>query len=138
MNSDRISGYQKAIGLLPREDEHDLKKQFNSKILESYHYMNELVDLVHKMGGNVVLGGTISGKFYRAWMDFNSLFDGGNRDTILKNCIYGEEAAKRAYEMALVDHEVTVEVKKLILRQKNELKDSLKTFHELKSVIYII
>ena len=46
---------------------------------------------------------TTSGKIYKAWMDVKAIFTGHYRHTLLSNCEFGEDAAQKAYKIALKD-----------------------------------
>lgn len=124
INNDRIEGYQKATNELKDGQDSDLKSLFSSMISESQQYKRELEDLVTEYGGETADGTTASGKLYRAWMDVKAMFTGGDRKTVLSNCEAGEDAAQRAYKMALEDDEVMVRTKDLIGQQKSAMRTS--------------
>lgn len=123
INNDRIKGYQTACNELRTEDE-DLRTLFTSMIDESRGYNDELSTKIQQFGGSTTEGTTMSGKLYRTWMEAKALFTGGDRTTVLNNCEGGEDAAQKAYEMALNDDDVMQETKSLISRQKDSLKQS--------------
>lgn len=124
INNDRIEGYQRAINELPDGENADLKSLFGSMIDESQGYKQELQNLVMEYGGETADGTTASGKLYRAWMDVKALFTGGDEKTVLGNCEAGEDAAQRAYQMALDDDDIMQRTKDLIRTQKTSLKGS--------------
>lgn len=124
INNDRIVGYQKAIDELKDGQDSDLRALFDNMISESEVYRRELEDLVVEYGGTPEDGTTTSGKFYRAWMDVKAVFTGGDRETVLNNCETGEDAAQKAYQMALDDEDVMPRTKELIRQQKSALKAS--------------
>lgn len=64
-------------------------------------------------------------------MDVKAVFTGGDRATVLSNCEAGEDAAQRAYQMALNDEDVMPETKDLIARQKQQL---LASHNEIKAL----
>ncbi|WP_114790163.1 PA2169 family four-helix-bundle protein [Niabella yanshanensis] len=124
INNDRIVGYQKGIDELKDGQDADLKSLFGSMISESTSYKKDLEDLVVEYGGSPTDGTTVSGKLYRAWMDVKAVFTGGDRETVLNNCEAGEDAAQKAYQMALDDEAVMPRTKELIRQQKSALKAS--------------
>ena len=124
INNDRIVGYQKGIDELKDGQDADLKSLFSNMISESTVYKKELEDLVIEYGGSPADGTTNSGKLYRAWMDVKAVFTGGDRETVLNNCETGEDAAQKAYQMALDDEDVMPRTRELIRRQKSALKAS--------------
>ncbi|HEY0732195.1 MAG TPA: PA2169 family four-helix-bundle protein, partial [Chitinophagaceae bacterium] len=114
--------YGKAIDELKPEDA-DLAALFNRYINESKQYSDELTHEVTRLGGDPADGTTNSGKIYRVWMDLKAAITGKDRQTILNNCEFGEDAAQKAYDMALnSDTELDPPLRDLIVRQKTQLK----------------
>ena len=122
INNDRVEGYEKAIDELKDADA-DLKTLFQRYVSESRQYAGELKDEVQRLGGDPADGTTNSGKIYRVWMDLKAAITGKDRQTILNNCEFGEDAAQKAYDTAL-NSDVTFEptLRELIVRQKAALK----------------
>lgn len=123
INNDRIAGYQKAIDELKDEDA-DLKSVFLKMVGESQQLKSALVNEVKSAGLEPEEGTTASGKIYRAWMDVKALFTGADRKTILNNCETGEDAAQKAYKMALESDELMAQHRNLIQEQKTTLRQS--------------
>lgn len=123
INNDRIVGYQKASEELEPEDQ-DLKTLFAEMIRQSQNNKSELTQEVQVLGAEPETGTSNSGKIYRAWMDLKAVFTGHDRETILNNCEFGEDAAKRAYKMALETDGLSANLVELISDQKVALKDS--------------
>lgn len=122
INHDRVVGYEKAIDELKAEDA-DLKALFQRYITESRQYAQELTQEVSRLGANPADGTTNSGKIYRVWMDLKAAITGKDRKTILDNCEFGEDAAQKAYDLALnSDLELEPPLRDLIVRQKAVLK----------------
>lgn len=122
INHDRVEGYKKAIDELKNEDG-DLKTLFSRYIQESNQYASELTTEVSRLGGDPADGTTNSGKIYRVWMDLKAAISGDDRKAVLENCEFGEDAAQKAYDMALnSDVELESTLRDLIVRQKAQLK----------------
>jgi len=121
INNDRIVGYEKAISELKAEDS-DLTDLFNEMINESNEYKIDLATLVASSGEDVDTGTTTSGKIYRAWMDLKAVFTGHDRKTVLANCEFGEDAAQKAYKLALEETDLNADVRALISDQKQKLR----------------
>lgn len=124
INNDRIEGYERAIKELKDGEDTDLKALFTNMVSESVNYKRELQSLVKEYGGETEEGTTTSGKLYRTWMDVKAVFTGGDRKTVLSNCEAGEDAAQRAYKMALEDEDVMEQTKELIRQQKSAMRTS--------------
>jgi uncharacterized protein (TIGR02284 family) len=123
INNDRVAGYEKAIEELQPEDS-DLKALFVRMVGESHKHKLALASAVQGTGTELETGTTTSGKIYRAWMDVKAVFTGHDRKTILNNCEAGEDAAQRAYKMALQEEGLSAATRDLIAQQKEELRAS--------------
>ena len=123
INHDRVVGYEKAIEELKDADT-DLSTLFHRYITESRGYADELTHEVTRLGGDPAEGTTNSGKIYRVWMDLKAAVTGHDRKTVLENCEFGEDAAQKAYDMALNTDDANYEapLRDLIVRQKAQLK----------------
>lgn len=123
INNDRVAGYEKAIEELKSEDA-DLKTLFVKMIGESHKHKMALATEVQALGEDAESGTTNSGKIYRAWMDVKAIFSGHDRKTVLNNCEFGEDAAQKAYKMALEEEGLSADLRSLITEQKAELRVS--------------
>lgn len=136
INHDRVVGYEKAIDELKAEDG-DLKNLFNRYINESRQFAQELTQEVNRLGGDPADGTTNSGKIYRVWMDLKAAISGKDRKAILDNCEFGEDAAQKAYDMALnADVEFEPSLRDLIVKQKATLKaghDEVKRLRDIQA-----
>jgi uncharacterized protein (TIGR02284 family) len=134
INNDRIVGYEKALDELKEETE-DLRPLFLRYAQESRGYARELTTEVNRLGGEATDGTTNSGKIYRVWMDLKAVVAGKDRKATLENCEFGEDAAQKAYDMALnSDEQLEPSLRDLIVRQKTELRiahDEVKRLRDL-------
>ena len=123
INNDRIEGYTKA----QKESEDntpDLINTFQQMVKQSEDCANDLKAMIMRTGGEVATGSTFMGKIYRTWMDLKITFSADDRKNILASCEFGEDAAQKAYKMALGEKELTDEARILISSQKTELRTS--------------
>ena len=138
INHDRVVGYEKAIEEL-KDGDADLKTLFGRYASDSNQYAQELTQEVSRLGGDPAQGTTNSGKIYRVWMDLKSAIAGKDRKTILDNCEFGEDAAQKAYDLALnADVELEPSLRDLIVRQKATLKtghDEVKRLRDLQAAV---
>ena len=123
INNDRVVGYQKAIDELKEEDS-DLKTVFVEMIGQSHTHKAALAQEVQVLGADAETGTTASGKIYRAWMDVKAVFTGHDRETVLNNCEFGEDAAQKAYKTALETEGLSADLRSLITEQKADLRTS--------------
>jgi len=121
INNDRIEGYETAS---KETQEADLKTLFAKFISTSQKCNRELVSEVNMLGGKVAKGTTISGKFFRVWMDVKAALTGKDRKVILDSCEYGEDKAREIYDKVLEneDEYLSAEQHFMINAQKSFLK----------------
>ena len=68
---------------------------------------------------------TAAGKIFRAWMDIKAAITESDRLSILASCEFGEDAAQRAYEAALLSPSLTEDgTRQLIAKEQASLKKS--------------
>ena len=123
INNDRINGYEKALKEL-KDVESDFRDLFTGYIDQSRNLRNALGNEVQALGVKMEDGTTSSGKIYRAWMDVKALFTGSDRQAILNNCEFGEDAAQKAYKSALNTEGLPAYIFALLSRQKDDLRKS--------------
>lgn len=137
INNDRIVGYEKAIDELKPEDE-DLKLLFRRYTMESKQYVTELNTEVVRLGAMPADGTTNSGKIYRVWMDLKTAITGKDRKAILENCVFGEDAAQKAYDLALnSDIDLDPMIREMMVQQKASLRighDEVKRLRDLHKI----
>ena len=123
INNDRIEGYERGRKEL-KDGDADLKSLFLNMIGESQKYKMALATEVSALGEDIETGTTNSGKIYRVWMDVKAMFTGNDRQTVLNNCEFGEDAAQNAYKMALEEEDLPSNIRELISDQKASLRTS--------------
>lgn len=134
INNDRTTGYERAMEEVENIDV-DLKGIFSKMANDSRGYKSALADLVAKHGGEVAEGRTVSGSIYQAWMSVKATFSAKDRQAALESCEFGEDAAQKAYKLALEsDADMNTEVRQLIANQKDELKSAHDTIKKLRDV----
>jgi uncharacterized protein (TIGR02284 family) len=122
INRDRAAGYQKAMNELKPTDI-DLKTMFANMAGASVENEHELALEISELGGTPVSESIPSGKIYRIWMDIRSGLSSRDRRSVLSLCEFGEDAALKAYKLALEsDVPIPDEVRQLIEDQQEELQ----------------
>jgi uncharacterized protein (TIGR02284 family) len=133
IHNDRIKGYTRAIEEL-KDGDQDLKGIFMAMIDESRNIRMALGQEVQALGGNMEDSTTNSGKIYRAWMDVKAVFTGHSRKTVLENCEFGEDAAQKAYRMALSENDLPAFLRQMLTEQQQMLKASHDEIKSLRDV----
>jgi uncharacterized protein (TIGR02284 family) len=124
INHDRTEGYHKAVEELKPTDI-DLKTMFTNMANTSVQYANALAAEVRNLGGTPASDSTQSGKLYRVWMDIKSGMSARDRKSVLALCEFGEDAALKAYNLALEsDAEIQPDIRQLIVDQRSSIQSS--------------
>lgn len=124
INHDRTEGYHKAVEELKPTDI-DLKTMFTNMANSSVQYANALSTEVRNLGGNPASDSTQSGKLYRVWMDIKSGISARDRKSVLALCEFGEDAALKAYNLALESEaEISADIRQLIVEQRGAIQNS--------------
>ena len=138
INRDRTAGYMKAVEELKPTDI-DLKTMFTNMANHSAQFTSELTAEVAKLGGDPASDSTQSGKVYRVWMDIKSSVTGNDRKSILDLCEFGEDAALKAYYMALEsDAEIPADLRQLIISQRSNIQtahDVVKRYRDMHEAV---
>lgn len=138
INHDRTEGYHKAVEELKPTDI-DLKTMFTNMANTSVQYANALAAEVRNLGGSPASDSTQSGKLYRVWMDIRSGISARDRKSVLALCEFGEDAALKAYNLALEsDAEIPAEVRQLIVDQRSSIQsahDVVKRYRDMHEAV---
>ena len=121
INNDRIEGYERAMS---ETEDTQLKSVFNTMAQESRRFKNELIGEVLKLEGTPEEGTTISGKIFRAWMDFKAAVAMKKRHAIIGSCETGEDVAVETYREILNSGKLPSKYFSLVKEQENSLRKS--------------
>ncbi len=132
INNDRFEGYKKAAD---ETTDLDLKALFSKYSLQSRSFASELRNLIPFTEEAADRDETtVSGKFYRAWMDVKSALASKDKKAILSSCEFGEDMAKKTYNDILDKPEdVPSDVLSIMKKQRMELQaahNSIKTLRD--------
>jgi uncharacterized protein (TIGR02284 family) len=138
INHDRTEGYHKAVEELKPTDI-DLKTMFTNMANTSVQYANALSAEVRNLGGDPASDSTQSGKLYRVWMDIRSGISARDRKSVLALCEFGEDAALKAYNLALEsDAEIPADIRQVIMDQKSSIQsahDVVKRYRDMHEAV---
>jgi len=118
INNDRVTGYKRALEDISQPQCQELFQKF---LQQSQHHIAELQELIHLFGGEAASGTTMSGKFYRTWLDLKTKFGGNGILSVLDNCEHGEEVTENAYREAIDDKELIWQDKRVETLLDNHL-----------------
>ena len=121
---DGKAGYENAA-----EDvkDSDVQNLFMKISKERASYAMQLRNKIFELGGkseNSGEGGAL-GSIHRLWIDMKATFTSGDKDSIIKACTTGEEAAIKSFKEAIDDDKVSVILKQLITEQLHGIERAL-------------
>ncbi|NOT76040.1 MAG: PA2169 family four-helix-bundle protein [Cyclobacteriaceae bacterium] len=132
INNDRIRQYKKATKEIA---DLDWRTLFLSNIDESKKFGMELSLEIMRNGGEPKVGSTTtSGKIYRFWMEIKDTLTGKDRESILNECEFVEDAVLRAYERAMQRKDFSVDISRLLGRQLELLRESHATINRYRDM----
>jgi len=122
INSDRIKEYRKAVKEIA---DFEWRTIFLSNIDESRKFSMELSLAIMQNGGEPKMNSTTTtGKIYRLWTEIKDTFTGRDRESILNECEFVEDAVLKAYSKAMEHEDIKDELRKVIGRQQEALHSS--------------
>ncbi len=134
ITNDRIGGYL-AIEESVWQIRSSLKETYDEKLRQSYEMKNELINLIHNLGGKPKDHSTVLGSIHQSWIEFKNNLTAISRDGGLNDVIAGEEAAISAYQKALDGGNLSPEIASIILDHLHHLKASYKKLDDLNAEI---
>jgi len=116
INNDRVAGFTHATREL-QEKELDVRNLFMELRNQSRENVHALGRAIHKSGGKVEMAMSGGATLHRVWLDLKCSFTGHSRKSILSECERGEDAIKKAYQVALSAGDIfPPEVRELVLQ----------------------
>lgn len=99
----------------------DVKDKELAAMLLSYSrqrgsFVNELRNVINKLGGTTEFNGSILGILHRRWMDVKFGVAGSNPDSVLSECLRGEKSAINKYEIHLAQ-DLQADIKDIVNKQ---------------------
>ncbi|OON69327.1 PA2169 family four-helix-bundle protein [Hymenobacter sp. CRA2] len=127
-------GYSEA---LTDVKDQDLKDIFKKYAVQRDGYLTELENAMHNLNlhpadTNEDKTDSIIGSAHRTWINLKGLVTGNDRKAILDECERGEDYAKKAYEKASQAQGLPNEIKAIIDKQAQGIKEAHDTIRGLR------
>ncbi|KAA9327473.1 PA2169 family four-helix-bundle protein [Hymenobacter busanensis] len=127
-------GYSEA---LTDVKDQDLKEVFKKYALQRDGYLTELESAMHNLNMHPEEAkeskvDSVVGTAHRAWINIKSVVTGNDRHAILAECERGEDYAKKAYETASKAEGIPSEIKAIIDKQAQGIKEAHDTIRGLR------
>jgi uncharacterized protein (TIGR02284 family) len=102
-----------------------LKAMFSRYAAERAEFAAQLQALVAITGNQPESGTGPLGALHRVWVDIKSSLVTNDEQSVLKECIRGDETAVSAYETVLKEHLLTAEQQNIVSQQLKLTRDAL-------------
>lgn len=126
-SKDGHQGYAKAVELAESKP---LKDFFAENSAQRAKFALELEGLLRMESTEPDDSATLAGRVHQHWMSLVSKVSKGD-DKLLSECLRGEEAAISDYQNALDSMELAPRVAEVIERQRDRIKEEMKTLSNL-------
>lgn len=133
INNDRVAGFEKVLADIDDENS-DLKGVFQAYAIQSRKFSQELTVYSALRGADTDTGNSVSGALHRAWIDVKSLFGGSDRESILNEAERGEDAIKKAYQVALNEGALSGDALHTVTAQAQEIYEAHDRIKALRDV----
>jgi uncharacterized protein (TIGR02284 family) len=128
-----------------REAAENIRNSEYKVVFENYAqqrgmFASELESEIRRLGGDEDssnlegVWNDIVGAAHRTWINLKSAISSGDAKAILNECETGEDAAVKAYQKALEDREVSMEVSTLIRNQYAAVKEAHDRIRSLRNL----
>ncbi len=130
--NDGIAGYERAV----KETKNpQFETYYQDLVQQRRKFANELNALIGRFGGTAETDTTIKGKFFRQWMDIKAAFTDSDERAILDSNMYGEEWAQKAFNDALDNPNLPMDVRQLLERQRQLSTEAYRRQEQMKAAM---
>jgi uncharacterized protein (TIGR02284 family) len=130
--NDGIAGYERAV----KETKNpQFETYYQDLVQQRRTFANELNALIGRFGGAAETDTTIKGKFFRQWMDIKAAFTDSDERAILDSNMYGEEWAQKAFNDALDNPNLPMDVRQLLERQRQLSTEAYRRQEQMKAAM---
>jgi uncharacterized protein (TIGR02284 family) len=130
--NDRREGYERAA----KESKNpDFQAYYRDLANQSQDWASDLNQITQQYGGRAETDTTVKGKFYRGWMDVKAALTGNDEKAIIDNNLYGEEWALKAYNDALDNNELPMDIRQLVERQRQSSQQTYNRLQQMKAAL---
>lgn len=115
-------------------DTGELKALFTTYSIQRAEFADKLRTVIREAGGNADNEwGDPIGALHRTWIDIKTALSSNDNKAVLDACITGEKAAVEAYDKALEDENLSLELRQLIMQQRSQIKEALQHINVLEN-----
>ena len=118
-----------------KTDSPTLKKWLQQKADERHEFAEDIHTELKKLGSEPKASGSFAGTAHRVWIDVKTFLSTNQDETILEECIRGDEASVEEYRDQLRAPYMAGTVVGVLADQKKRIEQSLETFRRLEDLV---
>ena len=124
-NYDAEKGYKQAL-----EDAEDirLREFLKKKAIQRNRFATELDLQLRELNAVPVDVGSVAAEIHRSWMDLKAILSTNRDESLLEECLRGENFSKKEYQEKLSNHRFPPSVLEIL---QNQLVDISETINEI-------
>jgi uncharacterized protein (TIGR02284 family) len=130
-NYDAEKGFKNAI--TNAEDNH-LKEFLKNQSVKRHRFATELDHEIRSLNEKPIESGSTTAKLHRTWMDFKSSVTKNSDESVLEECIRGEEASAKEYRETLDQNHFPPNIENVLNNHLNEIHSTLSQVKTLESL----
>lgn len=127
-NYDAEQGYHKAA---EHVKDPDLKRLFEVYSDQRYHFGHDLKGEIKRLGGELDKGSSFASHVHRTWMDLKSAVTSDDTESMLEECVRGENAAVEDYKEVLNSTNLPESTRVILHDHISKIEESLYLINEL-------
>jgi uncharacterized protein (TIGR02284 family) len=114
-------------------EDQDLKQVFKKYAVQRDGYLTELEDQMHQLNLKAEEDTSLLSSVHRAFINIKAAVTSKDRESILNECERGEEYAVKAYQTALAAENLPGQLKSIIEKQYQGVREALDTIKSLRT-----
>ena len=127
-NVDAVRGYKEAAKDVKNPS---LKTFLERNASSRQSFVQDLKQEVVSLGGDPKDDTSVAADLHRGWINFKTALSGNDEESVLEECIRGEEAALKEYDSVMKDYEIPQGLRSKMQTQRDQIQQ---THTELKSM----
>jgi len=130
-NYDAEKGFKNAI---TNAEDNNLKEFLKNQSVKRHRFATELDNELRSLNEKPIESGSTTAKLHRTWMDFKSSVTRNSDESVLEECIRGEEASAKEYKEALDQNHFPPNIESVLNNHLNEIHSTLSQVKTLESL----
>lgn len=120
-NNDAVRGFKEAAGEVKNPS---LKTFLERNAGTRQSFVQDLKQEVRSLGGNPEDDTSVAADVHRGWINFKTALSGNNDESVLEECIRGEEAALKEYDNVMKDYDIPQGLRSKMQNQRDQIQQA--------------